>query len=121
MSQQDIVLAVAGGATNMATAGQGISVLSASGQTIAGIVSAVAPIGGAIAVNPAAGLITLIKVGIDASNGQVSVGDAVSIVGNSLSVAAAVCAVVPGGQPLALGLIVRSRMIDNLFLEQVRV
>ncbi|WP_265288539.1 hypothetical protein [Verminephrobacter eiseniae] len=81
MSRQDIVLAVAGGATNMATAGQGISILSASGQTIAGIVSAVAPIGGAIAVNPAASLITFIKVSIDASNGQVSVGDAVSSIG----------------------------------------
>ena len=63
MAQQDVVLAVAGGAANFATAGQGISFLSATGQTIAGVVSAIAPIGGAIAVNPAAGLITLIKIG----------------------------------------------------------
>jgi hypothetical protein len=50
-------------------------------------------------------MITLIKVGVDASqSGQINIGDAVSIVGNSVSIVAAVCAVVPGGQPLALGL-----------------
>ena len=73
VSQQDIVLAVAGGTPNMATAGQGISILSATGQTISRMVSAVAPEGGAIAVNPGAGLITLIKVGIDAFNCHVSI------------------------------------------------
>ena len=75
MAQQDVVLAVARGAANFATAGQGISFLSATGQTIAGVVLAIAPIGGAIAVNPAAGVITLIKIGYDASNGTVGIGD----------------------------------------------
>jgi hypothetical protein len=59
-STTGIVVAVTGGTHGVITAGQGISVLLASGQLIAGIVSAIAPIG-AIAVNPAAGLVTLIK------------------------------------------------------------
>ncbi len=114
MAQTDVVLAVAGGTANFATAGGGLSLLSAAGQTVAGVISAVAPIGGAIAVNPAAGLITLIKIGFDSSNGIVNVGDAVSIVGNSTSVVAAICAVVPGGQPIALGLATIGRALQVL-------
>jgi hypothetical protein len=110
MGNTDVHIAVAGGSQSVYTAGSGISILSATGQAIAGVVSAIGPIGGAIAVNPAAGLITLIKIGVDAnSTDQVNVGDALSIVGNSVSVMAAVCAVVPGGQPVALTLAVVGR------------
>jgi hypothetical protein len=42
---------------------------------------------------------------MDAKNAnQVNVGDVISVVGNSLSVAAAIMLVVPGGQPIAIGL-----------------
>jgi uncharacterized membrane protein YccF (DUF307 family) len=94
------------------TAGEEISILSASGQLIAGVATAVAPIGGplalaSLALNPAAGLITLVKIGTDASNtNQVNVGDAISVVDNSISIGAAIIAVVPGGQPLALSMLV---------------
>lgn len=91
MSSKDLYIAVVGGGQGVYTAGSSISMLSASGQAIAGVVSAVGPIGGALAVNPAAGLITLIKIGLDAqTSNQINVGDALSVVGNSVSVAAAV-------------------------------
>ncbi|MBU3738531.1 MAG: hypothetical protein FGM55_06205 [Rhodoferax sp.] len=110
MSNTDVYIAVVGGSQSVYTAGSGISILSATGQAIAGVISAVAPIGGAIAVNPAAGLITLVRIGMDANSAnQVNVGDALSIVGNSVSVIAAVCAVVPGGQPIALSLAIIGR------------
>ncbi len=115
MSNIDVVIAVTGGADSLRTSlpsGQAVSIISASGQAIAGIVSALAPIGGAIAVNPAAGLITLIKIGLDIRDSRsIDVGDAVSLIGNSVSVVAAICAVVPGGQPLSLGLAVIGRAL----------
>ena len=120
MSSTDIYIAVVGGGQGVYSAGPGISIISAGGQFIAGVVSAAGrfgAIGGAIATNPAAGLITLVKIGTDASNeGKVNVGDAISVVGNSVSIAAAICAVVPGGQPvaLALGLIGRSMALAGL-------
>lgn len=41
MAQQDIVLAITRGPANFATAGEGLSFLSATGQTIAGVVSTI--------------------------------------------------------------------------------
>lgn len=106
----DVVVAVVGGAEGYFSAGDQIAMLSASGQTIAGIVSAIAPIGGAIAVNPAAGLVTLLKIGVDANqSAELNIGDALSVVGNSVSLAAAFLAVIPGGQPMALSLAVIGR------------
>ncbi|WP_296443566.1 hypothetical protein [Rhodoferax sp. UBA5149] len=46
MAQQDIVLAIARGPEDFATAGDGFSFLSSTGQTIAGVVSAIALIHG---------------------------------------------------------------------------
>jgi len=45
----DVVIAVVGGAQELFTAGNQVSLLSAAGQAIAGVVSFAAPIGGAIA------------------------------------------------------------------------
>ncbi|QCX50393.1 hypothetical protein [Ralstonia pseudosolanacearum] len=106
MSKVDVVIAVTGGADSLRTSlpsGQPVSIISASGQAIAGVVSALGPIGGAIAVNPAASIITLVKIGLDVRDSRsIDVGDAVSVVGNSVSVVAAICAVVPGGQLLEM-------------------
>ncbi|MDO9434967.1 hypothetical protein [Hydrogenophaga sp.] len=107
MSDQkvDLLIAVVGGAQGGFTAGDSISILSAAGQAIAGIVTAIAPIGGGIAVNPAAGLLTLVKIGIDADRrAELNLGDALSVVGNGVSLAAAFLMVVPGGQAVALPL-----------------
>lgn len=51
MSKVDVVIAIGGGWQSIYIAGDGISMLSGSGQAIAGVVSAVGRIGGAIAVN----------------------------------------------------------------------
>jgi hypothetical protein len=68
MSNSDMYGAGIGGSQGVASAGQGISLLSASGQFIAGVVTAAARLGGALATNLAAGLITLIKIGVDANS-----------------------------------------------------
>lgn len=65
MSSTDIYIAVVGGSQSVYTAGQGISMVSATGQAIAGTISTAAPTGGALTLNPVAGLITLVKIGIN--------------------------------------------------------
>jgi Ca2+-binding RTX toxin-like protein len=107
MSKTDIVVAVANAGTGMVTAGQSISAVSATGQFFAGVVTALRPVAGASIFGlPAAG-ITLIKISSDLNNlNQFNVGDAISVVGNSVSIAAAVCLVTPGGQAIAVPLLV---------------
>lgn len=112
-SNQDVVIAIIGGSTGVYTAGQGISMLSASGQAITGLVSAVAPIGGAIATNPAAILLTVTNV----STNGLSIGDGLSLIGNGLSIAGAVAAVaMPPAAPVVIGLMGLGRALAYIGL-----
>ena len=106
----DIIIGVIGGSQGLATAGGDISLISAGGQAIAGVVSIIP--GASVAINPAAGLLTFIKIGIDANkSNQVNIGDAISIVGNSVSVVGAILTIVPGGQPVGVPLLAVGRAL----------
>jgi hypothetical protein len=111
-STHDVVIAITGGFAGVYTAGQNISMVSASGQAITGVVSAAAPIGGAIATNPAAILLTVTNVSL---NG-LSIGDGLSLIGNGLSIAGAVAAVIPPATPVAIGLMGLGRALAYIGL-----
>lgn len=105
MGTADVVIAVAGGTQGVITAGSDVSIVSAGGQAVAGVVSAIGPVGGAIATSPAAGILTVVKISIDANQtGQIDVGDVLSVVGNGVALAGATAAIVPGGQAIGGGL-----------------
>jgi len=115
----DVILAFAGGADGFRTAEDGISVVSTTGQIVASGVTLLSPVRGALIANPAASAITLVKIAVDVQTAQeLSLGDALTVVGNGVSVAAAVCMVIPGGQPaaVALGVVGRAMTIGGIGL-----
>ncbi|WP_147426759.1 beta strand repeat-containing protein [Trinickia fusca] len=99
---------------------EGAAFVSASGQVVATIGSATPA--GTIATNPAAAVVTVLKITVDIQAGKpVQMGDVLSVVGNIFATAGAVVAFyVPGGQIVGLTALVIGDLLNvgGLYLDR---
>lgn len=99
----DVAIAVIGGAQGVVASNTPIALISATGQLVAGVVSSVSPVAGALVVNQVALQVTLLKISVDIeTSGEVDLGDVVSIVGNGISLIGAVATIAPLGQGIGV-------------------
>ncbi len=90
---------------------EGATLVSASGQIVATIGS-VTP-AGTIATNPAAAMVTVMKITVDIQAGRpVQRADLISAGGNLIATAAAIACFIPGGQPIGTGAIILGNLLN---------
>ncbi|MBN3815288.1 hypothetical protein G3N57_01120 [Paraburkholderia sp. Se-20369] len=101
---------------------EGATLVSSSGQ-IVGLIGSVNP-AGTIATNPAAAMVTALKISVDYQAGKpIQPGDILAVMGNLVATAGAVACYIPGGQVVGVGAIIVGDLLNigGLYLDRNQI